>query len=189
MNLVIYMKIKVGISLRHIHLTEEDYKELFDETLSIKTSLNQPGQFSANQTVTLEKNSKKIENVRIIGPCRNYTQVEISRTDAYFLKMSPPVKSSGDLSEAEEITIIGPKGKISRRACIIADRHIHITKEEREKYNLIKDVYQIKVTGEKGGILSNVKIKEAPNSYFELHLDSDDANAFNIKQSEEVEII
>ena len=103
--------------------------------------------------------------------------------------MSPPVKSSGDLSEAEEITIIGPKGKISRRACIIADRHIHITKEEREKYNLIKDVYQIKVTGEKGGILSNVKIKEAPNSYFELHLDSDDANAFNIKQSEEVEII
>ena len=183
------MKIKVGVSLRHVHLNEEDYKELFEESLSVKSFLNQPGQFSANQKVMLEKNNKRIENVRIIGPCRDYTQVEISRTDAYFLKMNPPIKTSGDLSESEEITIIGPKGKISRKACIIADRHIHITKEEREKYNLIKDTYEISVDGEKGGILSNVKIKEAPNSYFELHLDSDDANAFNLKQNDEVEII
>lgn len=183
------MKIKVGVSLRHVHLNEEDYKELFEESLSVKSFLNQPGQFSANQKVTLEKNNKRIENVRIIGPCRDYTQVEISRTDAYFLKMNPPIKTSGDLSESEEITIIGTKGKISRKACIIADRHIHITKEEREKYNLIKDTYEISVDGEKGGILSNVKIKEAPNSYFELHLDSDDANAFNLKQNDEVEII
>ena len=183
------MKIKVGVSLRHVHLNEEDYKELFEESLSVKSFLNQPGQFSADQKVTLEKNNKRIENVRIIGPCRDYTQVEISRTDAYFLKMNPPIKTSGDLSESEEITIIGPKGKISRKACIIADRHIHITKEEREKYNLIKDTYEISVDGEKGGILSNVKIKEAPNSYFELHLDSDDANAFNLKQNDEVEII
>ena len=183
------MKIKVGVSLRHVHLKEDDYKELFDESLSVKNYLNQPGQFSANQTVTLEKNNKRIENVRIIGPCRNYTQVEISRTDAYFLRMSPPVKTSGDLSEAEEITIIGPKSSITRKACIIADRHIHITKEEREKYNLTKEIYQVKVSGEKGGLFSNVKIKEAPNSYFELHLDSDDANAFNLKQDDEVEII
>ena len=183
------MKIKVGVSLRHVHLKEEDYKELFDESLSVKNNLNQPGQFASNQTVTLEKNDKRIENVRIIGPCRNYTQVEISRTDAYFLKMTPPVKSSGDLSEAEEITIIGPKSSITRKACIIADRHIHITKEERERYNLTKDIYEVRVKGDKGGILSNVKIKEAPNSYFELHLDSDDANAFNLKQDDEVEII
>lgn len=183
------MKLKVGVSLRHVHLKEEDYKELFDEPLSVKDYLNQPGQFSANQTVTLEKNNKTIENVRVIGPCRKYTQVEISRTDAYYLKINPPVKSSGELSEAEEITIIGPKNAITRKACIIADRHIHITKEEREKYNLKEDTYQVRVNGEKGGILSNVKIKEAPNSYFELHLDSDDANAFDLKQDDEVEII
>ena len=183
------MKIKVGVSLRHIHLTEEDYNLLFDEEISVKDYLNQPGQFSANQIVTIENNNKKLDKVRVIGPCRDYTQVEISRTDAYFLGMNPLVKSSGDLENAEEITIIGPKGTIKRKACIIADRHIHITKEDREKYGLKEDIYEIKVSGEKGGILSNVKIKEAPNSYFELHLDPDDANAFNIKQNDEVEII
>ena len=188
MKLVIYMKIKVGISLRHVHLTEEDYNILFDEELTVKENLNQPGQFSANQTVILENNDRKIENVRVIGPNRAYTQVEISRTDAYYLKLNPPVRTSGDLSDAEEITILGPKGKITRKACIIADRHIHITKEEREKLNLMKDTYQIKVEGEKGGILSNVKIKEAPNSYFELHIDADDGNAFNLKQNDEVDI-
>ena len=189
MKVVIYMKIKVGVSLRHVHLTEADYNLLFDEEITVKDYLNQPGQFSANQIVTIENNNKKLEKVRVIGPCRDYTQVEISRTDAYFLGINPPVKSSGDLESAEEINIIGPKGTIKRKACIIADRHIHITKEDREKYGLKEDIYEIKVTGEKGGVFSNVKIKEAPNSYFELHLDSDDANAFNINQNDEVEII
>lgn len=183
------MKIKVGVSMRHVHLTEEDYNILFDEPISIKDRLNQPGQFSANQTVTLEKDDKELKNVRIIGPNRNYTQVELSRTDAYFFKMNPPVRTSGDLDDAEEIIIKTEKGKITRKAAIIADRHIHITKEDRKKYNLKKDEYSIKIEGEKGGIISHVHIKEAPNSYFELHLDSDDANAFNIKQNDEVTIL
>lgn len=183
------MKIKVGVSMRHVHLTEEDYNILFDEPISIKDKLNQPGQFSANQTVTLEKDDKELKNVRIIGPNRNYTQVELSRTDAYFFKMNPPVRTSGDLDDAEEIIIKTEKGKITRKAAIIADRHIHITKEDRKKYNLKKDEYSIKIEGEKGGIISHVHIKEAPNSYFELHLDSDDANAFNIKQNDEVTIL
>lgn len=183
------MKIKVGVSMRHVHLTEEDYNILFDEPISIKDKLNQPGQFSANQTVTLEKDDKELKNVRIIGPNRNYTQVELSRTDAYFFKMNPPVRTSGDLDDAEEIIIKTEKGKITRKAAIIADRHIHITKEDRKKFNLKKDEYSIKIEGEKGGIISHVHIKEAPNSYFELHLDSDDANAFNIKQNDEVTIL
>lgn len=183
------MKIKVGVSLRHVHLTEEDYNILFDGPLSVKENLNQPGQFAANQTVILEKNNKEIKNVRVIGPNRPYTQVEISRTDAYFFRMNPPVRTSGDLNAAEEITIKTEKGQITRKAAIIADRHIHITKEEREKYNLLKGEYQVKINGEKSGILGSIKIKEAPNSYFELHLDSDDANAFNIKQDDELEII
>lgn len=183
------MKISVGVSLRHVHLKKEDYNILFENSLTIKEPLNQPGQYAANETVTLESKNRKIENVRIIGPCRNYTQVEISRTDAYYLKLDPPVRESGNLNAAEEITIIGPKGKIKRNAAIIADRHIHITKEEREKYSLLKDEYSIRVNGEKGGIIEHVKIKEAPNSYFELHLDSDDANAFNLKQNDIVEII
>lgn len=183
------MKISVGVSMRHVHLTEEDYKCLFDEPLTEKSPLNQYGQFAANQQVTIKSNDREIKNVRIIGPFRQYTQVEISRTDAYHLNLNPPVRTSGDLSGALQITIIGPKGSIIREAVIIADRHIHITKEDREKYNLLKDEYEVRVTGEKSGILGNIRIKEAPNSYFELHLDSDDANAFNIKQGDEVEII
>lgn len=126
------MKITVGISLRHVHLTKEDYSLLFDEPLTEKNPINQPGQFAAKQTVTLQNDERKLDNVRIIGPERNYTQIEISKTDAYYLKLNPPVKSSGDLEEAEEITIIGPKGKITRKACIISDRHIHITPKERK---------------------------------------------------------
>lgn len=183
------MKIKVGVSQRHVHLTEEDYNILFDRPMTIKQNLNQPGQFAAGETVILESNGRQIENVRLIGPERTYTQVEISRTDAYKLKLNPPVRESGDLNGAEEITIIGPKGKIQRKATIIADRHIHITKEERLKYNLTKDIYKVKVNGEKSGILENIKIKEAPNSYFELHLDTDDANAFDIKQNDKVELL
>ena len=183
------MKVKIGVSLRHVHLKEEDYKILFDEKLTEKVPINQPGQYAANQVVTLEKNGRKIENVRIIGPFRYYTQVEISRTDSYFFKITPPIRESGNLNGAERITIIGPKGKIERKAVIIADRHIHITPEERKKYNLSKDVYKVKIKGEKGGIMDNVYIREQKKSFYEMHIDSDDANAFNLKQNEEVEII
>lgn len=174
--------------MRHVHLTKEDYEVLFNEPLTEKSPLNQYGQFAANQQVTIKSNDREIKNVRIIGPFRSYTQVEISRTDAYYLKINPPVRSAGNLNGAELITIIGPKGMITKEAAIISDRHIHITKEDREKYGLLKDEYEVKVEGEKSGIIGNIKIKEAPNSYFELHLDSDDANAFGIKQNDKLEI-
>lgn len=183
------MKVKVGVSLRHIHVTKEDYNLLFNTPLETKNPINQPGQYAAIQTVDLKHQDKIIKNVRIIGPERPYTQVEISRTDAYFLKLNPPVRASGDLEGAEEITIIGEKGEITRKACIIADRHIHITKEEREKLNLTKEIYTVEVPGERGGILYNVKIVEKPDSYYEMHIDSDDANSHNLKQNDEIEII
>lgn len=183
------MKVTVGVSVRHVHLTNEDYKLLFDEVIKEKSALNQIGQFAARQTVTIESGGKQIENVRIIGPCRKYTQVEISRTDAYTLKINPPINKSGDLTYAEKITIIGPKGKITRKACIIPERHIHITKQLRKEYGLTKEVYQVKKTGSKGGVLGNVKISESTDAFYELHLDSDDANALDIKQNEIVEII
>ena len=175
--------------MRHVHLTDEDCHTLFGKDLTIRNELTQPGQFAANETVTLKSNDRQLTNVRVLGPNREYTQVEISRTDSYYLKMNPPVRDSGDLADAEEITIIGPQGTITKKAAIIADRHIHITKEDREKYNLLNDEYKIKINTEKGGIIEHVRIKELPNSYFELHLDSDDGNAFLLNQGDEVEII
>ena len=183
------MKVKLGISMRHVHLTDEDCHTLFGKDLTIKNELSQPGQYAANETVILKNNDRELKNVRVLGPNREYTQVEISRTDSYFLKMNPPVRDSGDLEDAETITIIGPVGTVTKKAAIIADRHIHINREDREKYNLLNDEYTIKINTEKGGLLEHVKIKELPNSCFELHLDSDDGNAFLLNQGDEVEII
>ncbi len=175
--------------MRHVHLTEEDCYTLFGKDLTVKSELSQPGQYAANETVTLKNNDREMKNIRVIGPNRNYTQVELSKTDSYYFRLDPPVRDSGDLEGAEEITIIGPLGSITRKAAIIAERHIHITKEDREKYNLLNNEYQIQIDNEKGGIMNHIKIKEAPNSSLELHLDSDDANAFCLMQGDEVEII
>lgn len=183
------MKITTGISLRHIHLTEEDYNLLFDEPLTPFKELNQPGQFSSKQKVTIKNGEKCIENVRIVGPLRTYSQVEISQTDAYFLKLNPPIKQSGDLKGAAEIIIEGPNGEIKRKACIISERHIHITPHQRKELNLTKDYYNVEIKGKKGGILYDVHIVEKEDSCYEMHIDSDDANAHNMTQQQEVEII
>ena len=180
---------KVGISNRHVHLTEEDLKILFDKDLTKKKDLSQIGEFACNETVTLKTNKREITNVRIIGPTRNYTQVEISKTDAYSLGLNPPIRTSGDLEGSETITIIGPMGQITKECCIIANRHIHINKELRKQLNLEnKDIVSIKIGGIKGGIIDNVYLKEKENFLLELHLDTDDANAFLLKNGDEVEI-
>jgi len=185
------MKVKVGISARHVHLKEEDLQTLFGENYKLTKfkDLTQPGQYAANETVSIKTDKSSFEGVRILGPIRNYTQVEISKTDAYKLKLNPPVKSYGDLDGAETITIIGPKGEVTLSCCILPTRHIHLTNEDREKYNLKnKDKVSLKVEGDKAGIIQNVYIKESENYAFECHLDVDDANAFLIKNGDELEI-
>ena len=183
------MKVKVGISNRHVHLTKEDYKILFNkETLTLRNNLTQPEQFAACETVAIKTEKNIINNVRIIGPFRSYSQVEISKTDARTLGINPPIRDSGDLSDASNITILGPCGQIRKKCCIIATRHIHISKEEKEKYNL-NDKVKIKINSEKPTILEEVSLKVGENYNFELHLDTDDANAAFISQGQEVEII
>lgn len=180
---------KVGISNRHVHLTKEDLEKLFNSELTKKNDLTQTGEFACNEIVTLKTEKREIPNVRIIGPIRKYTQVEISKTDAYFLGLNPPVRNSGDLDGSDVITIIGPKGQITKQCCIIANRHIHITKALRKELNLEnKETVSIKINGIKSGIINNVYIKEKEDYILELHLDTDDANAFLLKNGDEVEI-
>lgn len=186
------MKVSVGVSNRHVHLNEKDLNILFGEGYELTDigSLTQPGQFKAKEVVTIKTQKSEINNVRVLGPVRNYTQVEISKTDAYKLGLNPPVRNSGDLDGSEEITIIGPNGSFTTSGCIIAARHIHILKEQIELYGLENvDKVDVLIPGEKGGIISNVYIKEAPNSFFELHLDTDDANAHLLKNGDIVEIV
>ena len=185
------MKISVGVSNRHIHLNNEDYKALFGDTiLSKRNDLNQPGMFASDLTVTIKGLKRSIDNVRVLGPLRDYTQVEVSKTDAYTLGINPPVRSSGDLDNASEITIIGPLGEITKNCAIIAERHIHVDKKIREKYHIEKTKkVSVRIPGEKSGIINNVYLKDSDEAFFELHLDTDDANAFMLKQNDEVNII
>ena len=186
------MNVSIGVSNRHVHLTKEDLNILFGEDFELekRNDLTQQGQFASTSLVTLKTQKAEINNVRVLGPVRNYTQVEISRTDAYHLGINPPVRNSGDLSDSSLITIIGPKGSIEVNACIIATRHIHLTKEHLKAYNLEgKETVNVKLNGEKGGIITNVYLKVSDEAFFELHLDTDDANAHLIKNGDIGEII
>lgn len=185
------MKVTIGISNRHIHLTEEDLKTLCgDITIEKVYDLNQPGQFASTLKLTLETEKATIENVRVLGPTRSYTQVELSKTDAIKLGINSPLRESGDLRDAAKITIIGPCGKITKDCAIIATRHIHIDKMKREQLGLTNiDYVKVKLDGIKGGILDHVSIKETNPAYYEMHLDTDDANAHFLTSESIGEII
>lgn len=187
------MQVEIGVSNRHVHLNEEDFKILFGanhELTNIK-DLVQPGQFASSDCVDIKSEKGKLERVRIIGPIRPYTQVEISKTDAIKLKLNPPVRSSGDVIGSEPITIVGPNGIVEKEyGCILADRHIHMTLEEQKDLGLegLTEV-SVKINGEKGGIFHHVALKVNPISKLEFHIDTDDANGFLAKTGDIAEII
>ncbi len=185
------MKVKVGISNHHVHLTYDDYKVLFgDHELTKRNDLNQPGQFASNERVTIVGPKGSLDNIIIVGPTRLYTQVEISKTDCYKLGIDAPVRDSGDLDGSSIVTIIGPNGKIVKPCCIIANRHIHVDKNILKEKNLLGiNEVSVKINGEKSGIINHVHLKETESAYFEIHLDMDDGNAFLLQNGDEVEII
>ena len=184
------MKIPVGISNRHIHLEKEIYDLLFDEEMTKRNDLNQPGEFASNQVLTIKTDKSKIDNVRILGPFRDYNQVEISKTDAYLLGINPPVRKSGETENSSSITLVSSKGEVSLdNAVIIAERHIHMTNDFANQNNFFNNQkLYIKIDGEKPGIIE-VKVKTSDMAFLELHLDTDDANAFLLKNNDEVEIV
>ena len=187
------MKVSIGVSNRHVHLTKEHLSVLFGESYELvkKNDLNQPGQYASTALVTIKTDKNEINNVRVLGPVRSYTQVEISKTDSYVLGLNPPIRNSGDLKDSELITIIGPKGSVTiDEGCIIAARHIHILPNQMKVYGLEgRDKVNVKINGEKGGIITNVYLKVSNDAFFELHLDTDDANAHLIKNGDMGEII
>ncbi len=185
------MKVSVGVSNHHVHLSHEDYKILFgNREMLIRNKLKQPGQFASKLVVDVKGRKGKLKGIRVLGPNRDYTQVEITRSDSYKLGINPPVRDSGNLEGAAFLTIIGPKGQIKRKCGIIANRHIHIDEKIRKQKKLEEvSVVSLKIKGEKGGIIENVYLKDSKSAYFEVHLDTDDANAFLLKNNDEVEII
>jgi putative phosphotransacetylase len=181
------MKIKLGISNRHIHLTKKDFKIIFGSKTKLekKRNLIQPGEFASTLKVNIKNNNKIIEKVRVVGPFRSYTQVELLRSDANYLGINPPVRSSGNLKDAEAITIIGPNGQITKKCAIIAERHIHLGLKELPSIR----VDEIKALTKDNQIIDNIKIKRDKHYIKELHLDQDDAKIYNLTNGEELEII
>ena len=187
------MNINVGVSNHHVHLNVNDMELLFGPGYQLKhlKDLTQLGQYACCEKVTLKTLKATIEGVRVLGPVRPYTQVEISKTDAYALGLNPPVRDSGDLVDSSPIKIIGPYGSVNLNyGCIIANRHIHLNKQDLNRLGLnVDDIVQVKLDGPKGGIIDNVCLKVDDSYTFELHLDTDDANAHLLKQGDVGSII
>ena len=185
------MKVNIGISNRHVNLTLEHANTLFGKELTKLRDLVQKGQYACNEVVTIKTAKGEIPNVRVLGPTRNYSQVEISKTDAYKLGLNPPVRTSGDLEDSEAITIVGPNGEVQlKEGCIIANRHIHMNPETAHELGFCNDQRVcVKIDTIKGGIMENVHIKVTDDGVLEMHIDTDDANAFLVEKGMMGEII
>ena len=186
--------VPVGVSNRHIHLTAADVETLFGKgyELTPLKDLSQPGQFACKETLTIVGPSlRPIENVRVLGPVRRASQVEISRTDSFTLKVKPPVRESGDIAGSAPITIIGPKGVVTlKEGCIIANRHIHMSVEDGAKFGLKDgDYVDVEAGGERRTKFYDVQIRVHKDFRLEMHIDTDDANAAGIGNGAKVKIV
>ncbi len=184
--------IPIGVSNRHIHLSREDLDFLFGvgyELTKIK-DLKQPGQFAAQEVVTIQGPKGSLEKVRILGPLRDETQIEVSLTDGFKLGVKAPIKESGKLENTPGIKIIGPKGSVeTSKGTIVALRHIHMdTKTAKALDVKDKDIVDVEVKGERKGILGNVLVRVSDKYALEMHVDTDEANACCLKNGDLVKI-
>ena len=187
------MQIPIGVSNRHIHLTRQHVEQLFGEDyeLHVKKELSQPGEFAAKETVTIKTEKSEIAKVRILGPIRKLTQIEISKTDAFHLGINPPIRPSGNIEETPGITIIGPVGEITvEQGVIIAERHIHMTPENAQTFGVEDGQYvSVKVNGERELIFHQVLIRVKDTYALDMHIDTDEANAAGLNTGDKGELL
>lgn len=186
-------KVPVGISARHIHLTQEHVEKLFGKGYQLtKKKELMGGQFASNEQCTIVGlKLRAIENVRILGPVRPSSQVEISATDARTLGIKAPTRQSGDTAGSAPIALVGPKGAIYlEEGCIVAARHIHMCPEDAAAAGLKdNDFVTVRMGNERGALLDNVKVRVHETFTTEMHIDTDEANACQVKQDELATII
>jgi len=186
-------KVNIEVSARHIHLKKEDFEKLFGVgvELTVKKELSQPGMFAANEIVKIKDEYFEIEKVRIVGPLRDYTQIEISETEARNFKINPPLRRSGDVKNTPGMTIIGPKGQIEiEDGVIIAKRHVHMTPKDAEEINAKDgDLLKIKTEGDRGLIFENVVARIDETYAWAMHIDTDEGNSSGISGCEDGEVV
>jgi propanediol utilization protein len=186
--------VPVGISNRHMHLTKEHFKALFGyEKMSVFKDLKQPGQFACKEVVTIEGPKGAIKDVRVLGPARSASQVEVSLADTRRLGVEPPVRDSGKLSGTPGLRLTGPAGSVTLPAgVIVSKRHIHFQTKEAVKYK-VKDGQEVRVLcgggTERETIYERVLCRVSDSYALELHLDTDEANAAGLRNGDPAYIV
>ncbi len=185
--------VPVGVSARHVHLTQEHVEILFGKGYQLtKKKELMGGQFASNELVTIVGlKLRAIENVRILGPVRGRSQVEISATDAVKLGVKAPIRESGDVAGSAPIALVGPKGALYlTEGCIVAKRHIHMTPKDAMAAGVSDgDMVSVKAENERGTVFHEVKIRVDESFTLEMHIDTDEANAAKIATGDTVRII
>lgn len=173
--------IPIAVSARHVHLSQEHVEALFGEgyQLTKKADLSQPNQFAANETVIIAGPKGSIERVRVLGPARSLTQVEVSWTDAMKLGVKPPLRESGNIKDSGACTLIGPKGSLYlNEGLIVAQAHIHMGPMDATRLGVRDSEYvTVEVDGVRPIAYRNVKIRVSERYRLEMHIDTDEANA------------
>ncbi|WP_297597299.1 phosphate propanoyltransferase [uncultured Cetobacterium sp.] len=187
------LTVPLGISNRHIHLKQEDTEILFGKGYELNKlkDLSQKGQFAAKEVVTVCGPKSVIEKVRILGPARKETQVEVSISDCLKLGIKGKVKMSGDICETPGITLVGPKGTVVlSKGIIVSQRHIHMDEKDAKRFGVSNgEIVSIKIDGIRGGQYDNTCIRVDKNFTLECHLDTEEANALGVDSSSKVRII
>ncbi|MDI6783165.1 MAG: phosphate propanoyltransferase [bacterium] len=178
------LQIPIGVSVRHLHICREHLDILYGPgyQLTKRNELTQPGQFAANEVVTvIGPKLRALIEVRILGPLRDQTQVELARTDAIPLGIDPPVAESVLVKGGAGVVLVGPKGSVRLNAVIRSSRHIHMPPDDAQRLGVKDREYvRVRIPGETGVIFDNVLIRVNPEFRLELHLDTDDANAAGV---------
>ena len=186
-------QVPVGISVRHIHLTRDDVDRLFGYgyQLTPKKALSQPGQFACEECLDIIGPKGELKHVRILGPERSATQIELAQTDCRSIGIQAPVRSSGDTKGTPGVTLRGPRGTLTvPEGVMIADRHIHMTPAQAAAFGLADgDRVQVKIDGLKPGVMGGVLIRANDKCALDFHIDTDDGNAFLLKQGQLVTVL
>jgi propanediol utilization protein len=185
-------QVSVGVSNRHVHLSRTDMDTLFGpgSALRRKKAMKQPGQFAAEETVTIQGPKGGLSKVRVLGPLRGETQIEVSVADGFVLGIAPPLRMSGRLDGTPGVEIVGPCGRLRRdRGVIVALRHIHMPPQTARQLGLRNgDEVDVEIGGERAGVMRGVVIRATDDSALEMHIDVEEANAFCLKNDDLVRI-
>ena len=186
-------KVPVGVSNKHLHLSQADLEVLFGAgyQLTKKKDLKQPGQFAAEECVDIVGPKATAKNVRVLGPVRKESQIELAQTDCRALGIKAPIRQSGHLEGTPGVKLVGPKGELElAKGVIVAQRHIHLSDAQAKEAGVVdQQVVSVKVDGPRALVFEEVVCRCGDAHTSEFHVDTDEANAAGLGNDVEVEIL